>query len=975
MRRGRGAFEAENNMNRSLTFGLSSEQEDRYRRSCLAADLGQARIGALLILAPVVGFLFNDYSFFGFSWPFYGLTVLRLGLLVHTVFLVHYAGRVRNYRSYDRAALAWGLVLVLSVVAIHATRPPAFLAHAVVVVVVIFLFSLGIPNRFINQVILSTAVTLGEAALILVRSQPPSSQATLAILISLLLANTIALSASWQFNSYRRKAFAAGEKEQAALEALRDSEERMRRAKEDWEKTFDTVPDFVAILDDQQHIVRANRPMAAQLGVTPEQCVGLHCYEAVHGASQPPDFCPHVQTCRDGREHIAEVYEPRLGGHFLVSTTPRFDEQGRFIGSVHVARDITKRKRDEEEREIAAGFLRLVNESRGKEELVRSAVTFFQQKSGCEAVGIRLKKGDDYPYYETRGFPQKFVLLENCLCARNDAGEPIRDGSGDPLMECMCGNVICGRYDPAKPFFTARGSFWTNSTTDLLASTTDADRRARTRNRCNGEGYESVALIALSVGGDCLGLFQMNDRRKGRFTAEAVALWERLAGYLAVALAKTQAEEALRQSERRVRLKLESILSPEGDIGKLDLADVIDAPAIQSLMDHFYKLAGIPVAIIDLEGKVMVGAGWQDVCTKFHRVNPKSRQHCIESDTQLSAGVAPGEFKLYKCKNAMWDVATPITVGGRHVGNVFTGQFFFDDEPVDYEAFRRQARRYGFDEQPYLAALEAVPRLSRSSVEAGMGFFASLAQMLSLLSYSNIKLARSLAERDALIAERKQSEARIRASLAEKEVLLKEIHHRVKNNMQVISSLVALQAERLPDAAMREVLQDVTHRVRSMALVHEKLYQSADMARVEFAEYAQSLLDYLWRTHGTTASGVRLALDLEPVPLSVNAAVPCGLILNELVSNALKHAFRDRAGGEVAVSLRGGPQGRVCLRVRDNGTGLPAGFDWRQADSLGLHLVQMLAGQLHATVEVSSKEGTEFAVTFDGPKTMENGRS
>ena len=225
------------------------------------------------------------------------------------------------------------------------------------------------------------------------------------------------------------------------------------------------------------------------------------------------------------------------------------------------------------------------------------------------------------------------------------------------------------------------------------------------------------------------------------------------------------------------------------------------------------------------------------------------------------------------------------------------------------------------------------------------------------------------------ITERKQSEERIRASLAEKEVLLKEIHHRVKNNMQVISSLVGLQAERLPDAAMREVLQDVTHRVRSMALVHEKLYQSADMARVEFAEYAQSLLAYLWRAHGTAAPGLRLALDLEPVPLSVNAAVPCGLILNELVSNALKHAFRDRASGEVCVSLRGGPQGLVCLRVRDNGTGLPAGFDWRQADSLGLRLVQMLAGQLHATVDVSSKEGTEFAVTFDGPKTIENGRS
>ena len=219
------------------------------------------------------------------------------------------------------------------------------------------------------------------------------------------------------------------------------------------------------------------------------------------------------------------------------------------------------------------------------------------------------------------------------------------------------------------------------------------------------------------------------------------------------------------------------------------------------------------------------------------------------------------------------------------------------------------------------------------------------------------------------ITERKRAENRIRASLAENEVMLKEIHHRVKNNMQVISSLVALQADRLQDAAMREVLQDVTHRVRSMALVHEKLYQSPDMARVEFAEYAQSLLNYLWRAHGTTASGIRLVTDLDPVAISVNAAVPCGLILNELVSNALKHAFRGRAGGEVTVSLRSSPEGGVCLQVRDNGTGLPAGIDWRQADTLGLHLVQILAGQLRATVEVSSGEGTEFTVTIGKQKT------
>jgi PAS domain S-box-containing protein len=208
----------------------------------------------------------------------------------------------------------------------------------------------------------------------------------------------------------------------------------------------------------------------------------------------------------------------------------------------------------------------------------------------------------------------------------------------------------------------------------------------------------------------------------------------------------------------------------------------------------------------------------------------------------------------------------------------------------------------------------------------------------------------------------KQAEEALKTSLQEKEVLLKEIHHRVKNNMQVISSLMDLQADQLENAATRAILQDVTQRVRSMALVHEKLYQSTDMARIDFSEYTGSLLNYLWRAHGGAASGIRLVFESEPVPLSINAAIPCGLILNELATNALKHAFRGREKGEVRVSLHGDAEGEVRIVVRDNGTGLPPDFDLRQAKSLGLSLVQILVKQLSARLEISSGEGTEFSI-------------
>ena len=198
------------------------------------------------------------------------------------------------------------------------------------------------------------------------------------------------------------------------------------------------------------------------------------------------------------------------------------------------------------------------------------------------------------------------------------------------------------------------------------------------------------------------------------------------------------------------------------EIADLELAEIVDGQAIQSLMDDFNKLAHIPIGLNDLKGNVLVSVGWHDICAKFHRAHPEAGKHCIESRTQLSAGIPPGEFRLYKCKNHMWDIATPITVNGQHAGNVFSGQFFFEDEPLDYELFRSQAKKYSFNEEEYIAALEKVPRLSREAVDTGMDFFMTFANMISQLSYSNIKLVQSLAERDTLVDALRQSENRYR---------------------------------------------------------------------------------------------------------------------------------------------------------------------------------------------------------------------
>lgn len=206
-------------------------------------------------------------------------------------------------------------------------------------------------------------------------------------------------------------------------------------------------------------------------------------------------------------------------------------------------------------------------------------------------------------------------------------------------------------------------------------------------------------------------------------------------------------QASLQESEQKVRRKLEAILSPEADISALELADIIDNEKIQKLMDDFYRLTRIGISITDLNGKVLVGTGWQDICTKFHRVNPESCRLCIESDVELSRNVPVGTFKLYRCKNNMWDMATPIILGDRQMGSIFLGQFFFDDESPDHETFRIQARHYGFNEEEYLAALDRVPRWSRETVDAVMSFYTDFALLIGNLSYSTIKLAQALQER------------------------------------------------------------------------------------------------------------------------------------------------------------------------------------------------------------------------------------
>lgn len=215
------------------------------------------------------------------------------------------------------------------------------------------------------------------------------------------------------------------------------------------------------------------------------------------------------------------------------------------------------------------------------------------------------------------------------------------------------------------------------------------------------------------------------------------------------------------------------------------------------------------------------------------------------------------------------------------------------------------------------------------------------------------------------ITQRKIADEAIRASLREKEVLLKEIHHRVKNNLQVVSSLLGLQSRTIEDGALRKMFQESQNRVHSMALIHESLYQSANLSEIDFPAYIDQLANYLFRSYGIDSHRVQLTAAIDELRLTIDTAVPCGLIINELVSNSLKYAFPDGRSGRIQIEMHQDDHRCIRLAVIDDGVGLPDGVGEPGTKSLGLRLVRTLSDQLDATLDMASDGGARITLTFN----------
>jgi len=457
-------------------------------------------------------------------------------------------------------------------------------------------------------------------------------------------------------------------------------------------------------------------------------------------------------------------------------------------------------------------------------------------------------------------------------------------------------------------------------------------------------------------------------------------------------------QEALKESQEQLQLKLNSVLSPNVELGEEELSNIIEVPSLQAMMNLLFNVTNMGFALIDLKGNVLAGTGWQDICTKFHRVNPLTCKNCIESDLEISSGLKKGEIRLYKCKNNLWDAVTPLFMGDKHVGNVFFGQFFFDDEKVNRDLFASQAEKYDFNKEEYLEAFDRIPRFDKEKVQDLMAFYSKLSDMISKLSYSNLKLAKSLQKQKDL-----QSKLEIKASEVEEyasrmEDLAEEraqklkdserlaaigqtagmVGHDIRNPLQAMISELYLERsdiESLPNGEAKQNLQESISSIEeNVCYINKIVADLQDFARPlnpkkEPVEVEQAIKDALNIVKVPSNIVVKVTTQ-NNLPLLNTDSTMLKRILVNLIQNAVQAMTN---GGNLTIETTSEKQ-QIKITIQDTGEGIPQQVQAKlftplittksKGQGFGLAVVKRMTEAIGGSISFETQEskGTIFTV-------------
>lgn len=428
-----------------------------------------------------------------------------------------------------------------------------------------------------------------------------------------------------------------------------------------------------------------------------------------------------------------------------------------------------------------------------------------------------------------------------------------------------------------------------------------------------------------------------------------------------------------------------SAVSPEEHPAIIDItpelrAELLNSGSWEKILDLFARTAKVAVALIGTEGQLLGTCHnpnpiWS-LARKARPVPADACLFCLETRSVCSAianAVRTNSLTLVSDDAGFAHTALPLMLGGKHVATLLAGQIL--GRYPEVLPLRRLAREFGLSAQQIwnLAGLQ-VP-MSRAHLTVFGELLLVLGQTFLRDCYGAF-LEKKWAERtvhsnsELAIANSRLTKkvAELDRSMIEKEILLKEVHHRVKNNLQVVSSLLSLQMDREGDSLTSVRLRDAYERIYSMSLVHEHIYRSTTLADLDLGEYVEGLGTHLYQSYCPDRSRIRLKITTESMRLAIDQAIPCGLILNELISNALKHAFNEGKEGLLEIGLRTMANRGAELIIADNGVGLPAGFDLNSTESMGMQVVAMLTLQMEGWLEISRESGTRFVLSWTAPE-------